>query len=80
MYETHMDIMKAWPGGPAQLARDIGQKPGTVFHWRIYGRIPAAHWPILVEKAEHVGLAGVTFELLAKTNKPRGRVGRPPKS
>jgi hypothetical protein len=76
MYETHLDIMKAWPGGVSQLARDINQKPDTVFHWK--KRIPSDYWPEIVAKASEYGM-DVTLDLLAKTNPRRGKVGRPPK-
>jgi hypothetical protein len=73
MYESHMDIMRKWPGGEAQLARDIGQKANTVFKWKNYGRIPSEHWPAVVSKASEVGMNDVTLEMLARLNPPRKR-------
>lgn len=77
MYETHLDIIAAWPSEHA-LAGDLNLKVATVRAWRNYHRIPPFHHLAVEQAALRRGL-GITVEILTRTAPPRGAVGRPKK-
>lgn len=58
----HTHVINAWPSAAA-LARDIGERPGTVRIWRMRG-IPPRVYPAIVSAAEARGIEGVTLEAL----------------
>lgn len=57
-------------GAPAIAAR-LGCHPSRPYRWRNACRIPADHWPALVQLAAQTGAAGVTLETLAAGGRKR---------
>jgi len=53
-------------GGPAQLARAIGQTPQAVRQWKSRGRIPSQHWPAVIQAALSKDVP-VTYKQLAES-------------
>lgn len=50
-------------GGTRAMADRIGEPPSTVQSWKTTGRIPAGKQPLVLTKAEELGLP-VTAELV----------------
>lgn len=64
----HSDIIKAL-GGAAHLARQIGDKPNTVFYWTRPGRgIPSDRWLQICQLPEAAAL-GITLKTLAEARR-----------
>lgn len=59
------DVIDAF-GGYAKMADAIGCPPGTASAWKTRGSIPVRYWARIVEEAEVLGIAGITFELLGR--------------
>ena len=62
---NHADAITAL-GGPAVVARGLGQMTNTVVHWKRRGSIPAAFWRRVAELPGAAD-AGVTIEELDPT-------------
>lgn len=56
-------------GGPSALARTMGEEVSTVSAWKHRGRIPARHWPLLIEVARE-GECELSFEAMFKMHEP----------
>jgi hypothetical protein len=61
----HADIISKWPSISA-FAADIGSEYGTAKAMRKRSSIPSRYWVTVVSKACDRGIAGVTYEVLAK--------------
>ena len=52
-------------GGPSSLARELGLDVNVVSSWKHRGRIPARHWPSLIETARKQKLKLTLEQLFA---------------
>lgn len=57
-------------GGTQAVADKLGKEPSLVSNWRARGRIPSDWWPFLIEFAKEKRITGVTFDRLAKAQRP----------
>lgn len=56
-------LVALWP--PADLAADLGVKPGLPAVWKHRDSVPPEHWRGVVDSARRRRIAGITLELLA---------------
>ena len=61
--ETFREVIDLW-ATPAEMASDIGEKPGTVRQWRFRDKIPAEKWLPVAAAAQKKGFPQITFEAL----------------
>jgi len=60
----HKKIIQQF-GGPRRMAREIGQQTETVRKWVTRNRIPAAHWPAVIQAAIRCDVA-LSYKALAE--------------
>ncbi len=65
MMQTLSDVIDAF-GGYAKLASALDCPPGTTSAWKTRGSIPARYWSKIVEKANELGIEGITFDVLGR--------------
>ena len=70
---TWHDLIKAW-GGPNAFARSIGVTPDAAQQMSSRNNVHSQHWPVIVARAQHAVIDGVSFELLVSLK--RGRAAR----
>lgn len=76
MFETHRDIIKAWPRPSlANFAADVGVTLNTAEMMSRRKSIHSRHWPRVVQKAHAREIAGITFEVLSNTQLTTVRSG-----
>lgn len=61
--KSFADVIALWDTA-TDLAREIGQKAGTVRQWRNRGAIPPEYWQAVIAAAVRCGKDGVTAEAL----------------
>lgn len=69
---TVPDLIDAF-GGNAKFGRVIGKAPSTVGEQKRNGSIPVEYWDLVIAGAKAAGIAGVTYESLAKMHIPVNR-------
>jgi len=69
---TVPDLIDAF-GGNAVFARVIGKGPSTVGEQKRNGSIPVEYWDLVIAAAPEFGVAGVTYEALARMHIPAER-------
>ncbi len=62
-YQTHQDIIKAWPSITA-MASDLGVRYDTVQKWHVRNSIPNEHWRRVIREAIKRDIDGVSYEVL----------------
>lgn len=62
---THAETISRWPS-LTDFAADLGVEYGTAKAMRKRSSIPSRYWVTVVSKACDRGIAGVTYEMLAK--------------
>lgn len=64
-YNSHRDIIDAWPGGLPAFATDHDVKYDTAKGWRRRNSIPPQYWGDTVRLAEQHSVRNVTLEVLS---------------
>lgn len=64
----HADIIEEL-GGPTAVARALGSHHSRPVRWQQKG-IPPRRWSAVVDLAKKLGRTDITFDLLAKPEKP----------
>jgi hypothetical protein len=65
MFNSFQQIIDLWPSRAA-LARDMGVSYCRARQWYDRNRIPAEYWIDLVESAENISAARITYKNLAE--------------
>ena len=73
-YESFVAVIEAWENAEV-LAGDINTTGGNTRIWKQRDSIPSSYWEAVVAAAGKRGLAGITYELLARL---AARKRRPP--
>lgn len=68
--ETVPELIEAF-GGATVFARVIGKGPSTASEQKRSGRIEVEYWGAIIAAAPEFGVAGITYESLAKMQAPR---------
>jgi len=61
---TWHDLIRAW-GGPIAFAESIGVSQDAALQMSSRNNVHSRHWAVIVARAPHAGVDGITFELLA---------------
>ena len=70
---TWQDLINAW-GGNARFGRHVGVKKAAADKMYSRNNVHANYWLIVVARAPHAGVDGVTLELLASLKRGRASV------
>lgn len=57
MIKSFSDVIRQWPGGPAQFAIDVGVSANTANQMRKRNSIAPEYWTALAARAKRYGLS-----------------------